>query len=140
MSGLPCSYKSTFLKTSLKLSRMHDCVPRCLLLRGFKKTGAYPFARGHFGDVWRGKITGMDVAVKQARIFTSDSDIEKVLRRIRREAIIWGQCDHPNVLPFYGIYRDSAPSSYCLVSPFMVQWTSPSISEQCLLLLIGTGS
>ncbi|KAK0187220.1 kinase-like domain-containing protein [Armillaria mellea] len=35
-----------------------------------------------------------------------------------REAIIWGQCDHPNVLPFYGMYRDSAPS-YCLVSPFM---------------------
>ncbi|PBK59943.1 kinase-like protein, partial [Armillaria solidipes] len=37
-----------------------------------------------------------------------------------REAIIWRQCDHPNVLPFYGIYRDSAPSTYCLVSPFMV--------------------
>ncbi|KAK0460844.1 kinase-like domain-containing protein [Armillaria novae-zelandiae] len=36
-----------------------------------------------------------------------------------REAIIWGQCDHPNVLPFYGIYRDSATSSFYLVSPFM---------------------
>ncbi|KAG7440171.1 kinase-like protein, partial [Guyanagaster necrorhizus] len=118
--GLPLSYKCTFFKTSLKLSRMYDCVPRCLMLRGFKKTGDYPFARGHFGDLWRGEVGGTEVAVKRARVFTSDNNIQKVLRRIRREAIIWGQCDHPNVLPFYGIYRDSAPSTYCLVSPFIV--------------------
>ncbi|PBK98523.1 kinase-like protein [Armillaria gallica] len=118
--GLPWSYKCTFLKTSLKLSRMYDYVPRCLLLRGFKKTGDYPFARGHFGDLWRGDVGGTEVAVKQARIYTSDDNIRKAMQVIRREAIIWGQCDHPNVLPFYGIYRDSASSSYCLVSPFMV--------------------
>ncbi|KAK0473643.1 kinase-like domain-containing protein [Armillaria novae-zelandiae] len=120
IQGLPLSYKHTFLKTSLKLSRMYDCVPRCIMLRGFKKKGDYPFALGQFGDLWRGEVGGMEVAVKQARIFTNDNDIKEVLRKIRREAIIWGQCDHPNVLPFYGIYRDSAPSSYCLVSPFMV--------------------
>ncbi|KAK0187222.1 kinase-like domain-containing protein [Armillaria mellea] len=119
IQGLPLSYKHTFLKTSLKLSRMYDCVPRCIMLRGFKKTGDYPFALGQFGEVWRGKVGGTEVAVKQARIFANDNDIKEVLRKIRREAIIWGQCDHPNVLPFYGIYRDSAPSSYCLVSPFM---------------------
>ncbi|KAK0447363.1 kinase-like domain-containing protein [Desarmillaria tabescens] len=118
--GLPLSYKRTFLKTSLKLSRVYDCVPKCLKIRDFKKTGDYPFARGHFGDLWRGEVEGTEVAVKQARIFTSDNNIEKVMRKIRREAIIWGQCDHPNVLPFYGIYRDSATSPYCLVSPFMV--------------------
>ncbi|PBK63642.1 kinase-like protein [Armillaria solidipes] len=120
IQGLPLSYKHTFLKTSLKLSRMYDCVPRCIVLRGFKKRGDYPFALGQFGEVWRGEVGGTEVAVKQARIFTSDNDIKEVLRKIRREAIIWGQCDHPNVLPFYGIYHDSAPSTYCLVSPFMV--------------------
>ncbi|PBK98518.1 kinase-like protein [Armillaria gallica] len=120
IQGLPLSYKHTFLKTSLKLSRIYDCVPRCIMLRGFKKRGNYPFALGQFGEVWRGEVGGTEVAVKQARIFTNDKDIKEVLQKIRREAIIWGQCDHPNVLPFYGIYRDSAPSSYCLVSPFMV--------------------
>ncbi|KAK0447367.1 kinase-like domain-containing protein [Desarmillaria tabescens] len=98
---------------------MYDCVPRCIMLRGFRKTGDYPFALGQFGELWKGEVGGMGVAVKQARIFTSDSNIKEVLRKIRREAIIWGQCDHPNVLPFYGIYRDAAPFSYCLVSPFM---------------------
>ncbi|PBK62612.1 kinase-like protein, partial [Armillaria solidipes] len=104
----------------LRLTRTHNCVPRCLVLRGFKKTGDHAFAVGHFGELWRGEIEGVEVAVKQARIFASDNNIKKVLRQVRREAIIWRQCDHPNVLPFYGIYRDSDPSTYCLVSPFMV--------------------
>ncbi|KAK0502314.1 kinase-like domain-containing protein [Armillaria luteobubalina] len=117
--GLPTSYKRTFLKASLKLARVHDCVPRCLTIGGFKTTGNYPFARGHFGDLWRGEVEGREVAIKRGRIFTGENNITKVLRKMTREAIIWGQCDHPNVLPFYGIYRDSAPSSFCLVSPFI---------------------
>ncbi len=72
--------KHTLLKTSLKLTRIHDCVPRCLVLRGFKKTGDRAFALGHFGEVWRGEIKGVEVAVKQARVFTSDNNIKKVLR------------------------------------------------------------
>ncbi|KAK0460094.1 kinase-like domain-containing protein [Desarmillaria tabescens] len=121
VSSPPMISKRLLLKTSLKLTRIHDCVPQCLMLMGFKKMGeSYPFARGHFGELWRGEVDGIQVAVKQARIFTSDSNIKKILQQVRREAIIWRQCDHPNVLPFYGIYRDSAPSTYCLVSPFMV--------------------
>ncbi|PBK59950.1 kinase-like protein [Armillaria solidipes] len=110
----------TLLETCLKLTRTHDCVPRCLMLRGFRKTGDRAFALGHFGELWRGEVEGVEVAVKQGRIFTSDNNVKKVLRQLRREAIIWKQCDHVNVLPFYGIYRDAAPSTYCLVSPFMV--------------------
>ncbi|PBK98525.1 kinase-like protein [Armillaria gallica] len=114
--GLPLSYKRTFLKTSLKLSRVYDCVPRCLTIEGFKRTGTHPFARGHFGDLWKGEVGGTEVAIKQGRIFTGENNVKK---KMTREAIIWGQCDHPNVLPFYGIYCDPGPSSYCLVSPFM---------------------
>ncbi len=72
--------KRTLLKTSLKLTRIHDCVPCCLALRGFKKTGDYPFALGHFGELWKGQVEGVEVAVKQARIFTSDNDITNVLQ------------------------------------------------------------
>ncbi len=50
------------------------------MLKGFKKTGGYPFALGHFGELWRGQVEGMEVAVKQARVFTSDNNINKVLR------------------------------------------------------------
>ncbi|PBK63646.1 kinase-like protein [Armillaria solidipes] len=127
--------KRALLKTSLKLTRIHDCVPRCLMLEGFKKTGDYPFALGHFGELWRGQVEGMEVAVKQARVFTSDNlnKINKALKRVVN-FFFSGLTAQPtylpgvpgrhsgtplNVLPFYGIYRDSAPSTYCLVSPFM---------------------
>ncbi|PBK59944.1 hypothetical protein ARMSODRAFT_922583 [Armillaria solidipes] len=80
VTGIPVISKHTLLKTSLRLTRTHDCVPRCLMLRGFRKTGDHAFALGHFGEVWRGEVEGVEVAVKQARIFTSDNNIKKVLR------------------------------------------------------------
>ncbi|PBK59949.1 hypothetical protein ARMSODRAFT_764838 [Armillaria solidipes] len=49
--GISTISMRTLLKTSLRLTRTHDCVPRCLMLRGFKKTGDYPFALGHFGEL-----------------------------------------------------------------------------------------
>lgn len=37
-----------------------------------------------------------------------------------REAIIWGQLFHPNVLPFYGIHSlGDFRKSLCLVSPWI---------------------
>ncbi|PBK70519.1 kinase-like protein [Armillaria solidipes] len=123
---LPAPYKQTFLKVSLKLSRMHSCVPRCLTLSGFKKREGYPFAQGHFGDVWRGWIGRIEVAVKQARVFDINHDNHnKVIQRVIREAMIWRQCDHPNILPFFGVFQDPIIPSYCLVSPFMANGSLP---------------
>lgn len=37
-----------------------------------------------------------------------------------KEAILWGQLHHPNILPFYGIYYlDENRKQICLVSPWM---------------------
>jgi serine/threonine protein kinase len=37
-----------------------------------------------------------------------------------KEAVIWQQLRHPNVLPFYGLFHfDSITSWPCLVSPWM---------------------
>jgi serine/threonine protein kinase len=36
------------------------------------------------------------------------------------EAVVWRQCTHPNLLPFYGISRWKESSArVCLVSPWM---------------------
>jgi serine/threonine protein kinase len=38
--------------------------------------------------------------------------------------VIWRQLFHPNLLPFYGVYRwVDQPKSLCLVSPFMENGT-----------------
>ncbi|KAF7303823.1 Protein kinase domain-containing protein [Mycena indigotica] len=50
------------------------------------------------------------------RVFT-DSDIAATLREFGREALIWRQLWHPNLLPFFGIYY--LDKRLCLVSPWM---------------------
>ncbi|KAJ6551314.1 kinase-like domain-containing protein [Mycena capillaripes] len=50
------------------------------------------------------------------RIF-EDSDVEAVLKEFSREALIWRQLCHPNVLPFFGLYH--LENRLCLVSPWM---------------------
>ena len=45
---------------------------------------------------------------------------DTILQRCSREAIVWSQLTHPNVLPFYGIYHlGDASGRIGLVSPWM---------------------
>ncbi|PBK92811.1 hypothetical protein ARMGADRAFT_1030316 [Armillaria gallica] len=41
-----------------------------------------------------------------------------------REALVWRQLQHPNVLPFLGVSEDLFAPSYCLISPWMVDGNS----------------
>lgn len=42
------------------------------------------------------------------------------MQAFSREAILWSQVKHPNVLPFYGVYQlDDMYHKVCLVSPWM---------------------
>lgn len=36
-----------------------------------------------------------------------------------REALVWQALRHASILPFLGIDRNSFPSSFCMVSPWM---------------------
>ncbi|KAJ7098394.1 kinase-like domain-containing protein [Mycena epipterygia] len=45
------------------------------------------------------------------------SDTEAVLKEFGREALIWRQLSHPNLLPFFGLYY--LDKRLCLVSPWM---------------------
>ncbi|KAF8174693.1 kinase-like domain-containing protein, partial [Mycena galopus ATCC 62051] len=40
-----------------------------------------------------------------------------------REALLWKDLHHPNILPFLGIDRYSFPSFFCMVSPWMEHGT-----------------
>ncbi|KAJ7113484.1 kinase-like domain-containing protein [Mycena epipterygia] len=50
------------------------------------------------------------------RLF-EDSDVAAVLKEFGREAVIWRQLCHPNLLPFFGLYY--LDKRLCLVSPWM---------------------
>ncbi|KAG7096408.1 hypothetical protein E1B28_003849 [Marasmius oreades] len=130
----PTSPRSHILKIMSRLSKNSRRFPQCLVIRNIKLLGKHPFGCGAFGDVWRGIIgdsaTGqIDCAVKivrrayfsQATAGQDDHNHGKVLNDHVREAIIWRQLKHPNVLPFLGIYYlDGNREDVCLVSPYMV--------------------
>ncbi|KAJ7113534.1 hypothetical protein C8R44DRAFT_984739 [Mycena epipterygia] len=73
-------------------------------------------AAGGFGDIWKGSFRGQNVSVKVMRLF-EDSDVEAVLKAFGREAVIWRQLSHPNLLPFCGVYY--LEKRLCLISPWM---------------------
>ncbi|KAJ7878757.1 kinase-like domain-containing protein [Mycena olivaceomarginata] len=107
--------KPLLFKALVRLSRFSGLHPRCLALSGLQKVGQQ-VTGGGFADIWKGLVRGQGVCVKIMRIF-EDSNVEAVLKEFAREAVIWRQLCHPNVLPFFGIYY--LDNRLCLVSPWM---------------------
>ncbi|KAJ7186536.1 kinase-like domain-containing protein [Mycena filopes] len=114
-SGHRPASKPLLSKALLKLSGNCGLHPTCFALDGLEKLGQQ-VAGGGYGDVWKGRIGGQTVAVKSMRQF-QEQDIAASLKVCFREALIWRQLSHPNLLPFLGLY--TLDSRLCLISPWM---------------------
>ncbi|KAJ7015836.1 kinase-like domain-containing protein, partial [Mycena alexandri] len=131
--------KPLIWKTLMRLSRLSDLHPRCFTLPGLQKIGDQVDGGG-FGDIWKGLVRGQSVCVKIMRIFREE-DLTAVLKKFGREALIWRQLCHPNLLPFFGVYYTE--KRLCLVSPWMesgnvmqyLRKQSPDINR-CLSLIL----
>ncbi|KAF8178967.1 kinase-like domain-containing protein, partial [Mycena galopus ATCC 62051] len=130
-----------------RLCRTSGLHPQCFALSGLQKVGQQPVAGGGFGDIWKGLVRGHSVCVKVMRVFKV-SDVASVMKEFGREAAIWRQLWHPNVLPFFGVYYlenpDDPPGSrLCLVSPWMeaghvmefISTKEPTFEERLSLIL-----
>ncbi|KAJ7740620.1 kinase-like domain-containing protein [Mycena metata] len=98
----------------IRLSANSKLYPRCLTLTGLQQERL--MAGGSFGDVYKGLLGDQSVAIKMMRVF-EESDIDALLKEFGREALIWRQLSHPNLLPFFGLYYFQ--QRLCLVSPWM---------------------
>ncbi|KAJ7176728.1 kinase-like domain-containing protein [Mycena filopes] len=135
----PLPIRPLICKTLVKLSQASGLHPHCFALTGLQKIGRQ-VAAGGFGDIWRGLVCGQSVCVKIVRLF-EDSDIQALLNAFGREALVWRQLCHPNVLPFFGLYY--LEGRLCLVSPWMergniIQYfkkEEPHIGRRVLLIM-----
>jgi len=50
---------------------------------------------------------------------TLSPDLKRSQQLFAKEAIVWSQLDHPNILSFYGIYYLGREKRMCLVSPWL---------------------
>ncbi|KAJ3576723.1 hypothetical protein NP233_g239 [Leucocoprinus birnbaumii] len=125
----PC-VRSAKLKKELavaiqRLSKKSALYPDCFVLKDIsiekaKDGSIHALSSGKFGDVWKGTFQGQDVCLKVMRVYRN-SKIHELLKAFSCEAVLWGQLQHTNVLPFYGVYHleHSTHNRLCLVSPWM---------------------
>ncbi|KAK1216073.1 hypothetical protein PQX77_021304 [Marasmius sp. AFHP31] len=104
----------------LRLSKNSGLHPTCLFIQNVKRIGEYPIAAGGFGDVWKGTIGDSSelVCLKVVKVYLK-SNLEQLTNEYLREAILWRQLKHPNILPFHGIYQLEHTQQLCLISPWM---------------------
>lgn len=116
--SIPENLRRSTIKAMMRLCKASGNYPPCLELRGIKLEDN-PKTSGAFGDVWKGTFRGKLVCVKVSRVYQG-SNIQHLISNFVGEAIVWRQCMHPNLLPFYGISRlKGSHDRVCLVSPWM---------------------
>ncbi|KAJ7025741.1 kinase-like domain-containing protein [Mycena alexandri] len=108
------SIRSFLMRALLRLSRVSGRHPRCFPVHDLNTEEQVD--AGNYSDVWRGSIKRREVCIKIMRLFKT-SDIEVLLNEFGREALLWRQLCHPNVLPFFGVYY--LEKRLCLISPWM---------------------
>ncbi|KAJ7702085.1 hypothetical protein B0H14DRAFT_2263246, partial [Mycena olivaceomarginata] len=115
---LDSTIRPAICKALIKLSNKSGRHPRCFSLPDLRLTGSVVNG-GAFADIWKTHFHNETVCVKVMRVFET-SEVETLLKGFRKEAIIWRQLTHPNLLPFLGAYfLGDTPPRLCLVSPWM---------------------
>ncbi|KAJ3558631.1 hypothetical protein NP233_g11470 [Leucocoprinus birnbaumii] len=108
------------LYAMMRLCKKSGAYPTCMTLKGVECKEDHPVVFGRFGDVWRASVGGRVVSLKTVRL-NQQSQVDYLIKNFTREAILWSYLDHPNLLPFYGIYHmpEHRFGSVGLVSPWM---------------------
>ncbi|KAG6909004.1 hypothetical protein DXG01_002390 [Tephrocybe rancida] len=63
----------------------------------------YPVDSGKFADIYKADFQGNPTCLKVVRAHSA-SLVQHMAKVYAREAILWGQLSHPNLLPFYGLH------------------------------------
>ncbi|KAK0504393.1 kinase-like domain-containing protein [Armillaria luteobubalina] len=106
--------KGLFYMTSHLLPTSFSC-------RHAKQIGGRPVWGGGFANIWKGRMNGELICIKVLRIFL-DNGLEernKMIKSFCREALVWRNLYHPNILPFLGVNKHLFAPSFCLISLWM---------------------
>ncbi|KAG6907771.1 hypothetical protein DXG01_007484 [Tephrocybe rancida] len=112
---LDISFRRHLIVATRRLAKKSNLYPTCYELGNIVQEGQLPIEAGGFADIYKGWFEGQPVCLKAIRVYQT-TRVEYLIK-ISRETILWGQLIHPNVLPFYGIFRVN--SRLCFVSPWM---------------------
>ncbi|KAL0574366.1 hypothetical protein V5O48_007589 [Marasmius crinis-equi] len=102
--------------------KKYHALPPSLFVNNIERDGSHALSGGGFADIYKGTLAGKTVCLKVLRVHTADSERkrEKIIADFCQEALIWTQLQHPNLLPLLGVNTNLFSTSFCLVSPWMV--------------------
>ncbi|KAG6829178.1 hypothetical protein H0H92_005433 [Tricholoma furcatifolium] len=106
----------------VRLCRQSGVCPRSFSIEGVTDREESPYSSWSFGDIFKADYYGEPVCLKVVKRYR-DTDVSqsKLRKALSREAVGWARLSHPNILPFYGIYRlNDSFKSLCIVSPWTV--------------------
>ncbi|KAK0499298.1 kinase-like domain-containing protein [Armillaria luteobubalina] len=87
---------------------------------GITRDHGDPIDGGGAADIWTGNLDGKVVCLKVLRTFSMKvEEKRRLLKELCREATIWKQLKHPNILHFIGVNTTSFVDRVCLISPWM---------------------
>ncbi|TCD68025.1 hypothetical protein EIP91_011636 [Steccherinum ochraceum] len=115
-------YEGKLLKLLLRLVLKYDTLPSSLVLKGVQCTDGESCGSGGFADVYYGEFDSEPVALKRLRVYASAPDSKKheLKQAFLREAILWMNLSHDNVLRFIGVAEDVFRNpSVCMIIPWM---------------------
>ncbi|KAJ6524483.1 kinase-like domain-containing protein [Mycena capillaripes] len=125
LSTLSCSLKAPVPNLSWILCRMcsTEGLYRVRSILRVTDHDEHPTFCGGFGDIYRASFSGNTVALKRIRRFNVGTESPNSRLQFCREALVWQTLRHKYILPLIGIDRDTFPSSFCMVSPWMKHGT-----------------
>jgi serine/threonine protein kinase len=108
------------------------CIPQPLIVR-CSAMGPKPVLHGGAAEIYQAQLDGKVVALKLYRGYVERMDgrrvnfsqtntptnFRSVGLQVCREALLWKQLRHPNILPLLGIDTSRFSGRLCLVSPWM---------------------
>ncbi|KAG6914827.1 hypothetical protein DXG01_015086 [Tephrocybe rancida] len=108
-----------------RLSGTEKRFPHRFFLDPVPAITADPVASGGFADVYKVNYQGEAMCFKIIRLY-AQSQVEHMAKVYAKEAIIWAQLSHPNVLPFYGLAHSPTRLS------FVTRWATQGDLTQYL--------
>ncbi|KAJ7762662.1 kinase-like domain-containing protein [Mycena metata] len=130
----------------LKLSQKSHLLPTAFLIENVVCDSRDPAGGGGFADVYKGRLGNATVALKVLRVHVAGTLLAEVDKNFCREALIWRQIQHPNILPFLGISKTVFSGRLCMVAPWMDAGSiigylasHPTADRKVLLLQVASG-
>ncbi|KAF8058732.1 kinase-like domain-containing protein, partial [Lyophyllum atratum] len=117
--SLPPSFHSHLIVATQRLAGKSGLFPTCYELDGVTTIGDSPVSDGGFALIYKGSFRARLVCLKVIPRMerATEARVKRWLKDCSKESILWGQLSHPNLLPFYGVYRFKGEVAF--VSPWM---------------------